>query len=169
MDVRPHRETAGDVLADSLTRLGPARSRPVRRCWVYRFARQRLQDSAANSAARPRGEPVVLFLCTQSAGRSQMAAALLEHAAEGRVVVRSAGTEPADQVHDEVVDALGEVKDLPMTAIETRLQMSNTSRLIVTLGREAVVESAGGPPSSTGTPTNLRSRHRRDRAHALGS
>ena len=53
--------------------------------------------------------PVVLFVCTRNAGRSQLAAALLDHAAEGRVVVRSAGTDPASQVHDEVVDALAEV------------------------------------------------------------
>ena len=103
------RETVGDVLADSLSRLGPARIRTYQPVLAYRFARQRLADSAASSAARPRSEPVVLFICTQNAGRSQLAAALLEHAAEGRVVVRSAGTDPADQVHAEVVDALAEV------------------------------------------------------------
>ena len=103
------RETVGDVLADSLARLGPARLRTYQPVLAYRFARQRLADSAATSAARPRSEPVVLFICTQDAGRSQLAAALLEHAAEGRVVVRSAGTDPADQVHGEVVDALAEV------------------------------------------------------------
>lgn len=103
------RETVSDVLADSLARLGPASIRTYRPVLAYRFARQRLADSAASSAARPRTEPVVLFICTQNAGRSQMAAALLEHAAEGRVVVRSAGTEPADHVHGEVVNALAEV------------------------------------------------------------
>jgi protein-tyrosine-phosphatase len=103
------RETVGDVLGDSLARLGPAGITTYQPLLAYRFARQRLADSAATSAARPRSEPVVLFICTQNAGRSQLAAALLEHAAEGRVVVRSAGTEPADQVHGEVVDALAEV------------------------------------------------------------
>ena len=103
------RETVGDVLADSLARLGPAKIKTYQPVLAYRFARQRLADSAATSAARPRSEPVVLFICTQNAGRSQLAAALLEHAAEGRVLVRSAGTEPADQVHSEVVDALAEV------------------------------------------------------------
>lgn len=103
------RETVSDVVADSLARLGSATIRTYQPVLAYRFARQRLADSAASSAARPRTEPVVLFVCTQNAGRSQMAAALLEHAAEGRVVVRSAGTAPAEHVHDEVVDALAEV------------------------------------------------------------
>lgn len=103
------RETVSDVLADSLSRLGPASIRTYQPVLAYRFARQRLADIAANRAVLPRTEPVVLFVCTQNAGRSQLAAALLEHAAEGRVVVRSAGTEPADQVHGEVVDALAEV------------------------------------------------------------
>jgi protein-tyrosine-phosphatase len=51
---------------------------------------------------------VVLFVCRQNAGRSQLAAALLEHAAGGRVVVRSAGSEPAEQLDEQVVDVLAE-------------------------------------------------------------
>ena len=42
--------------------------------------------------------PEVLFVCVHNAGRSQMAAALLDHHARGRVQVRSAGSEPADRV-----------------------------------------------------------------------
>jgi arsenate reductase len=53
--------------------------------------------------------PEVLFVCVRNAGRSQMAAALLERRAGGRVVVRSAGTEPADRLHPVVVDAMAEV------------------------------------------------------------
>jgi arsenate reductase len=40
--------------------------------------------------------PEVLFVCVHNAGRSQIAAALLERKAEGRVKVFSAGSEPAD-------------------------------------------------------------------------
>ncbi|BBZ48755.1 hypothetical protein MHEI_04720 [Mycobacterium heidelbergense] len=43
--------------------------------------------------------PSVLFVCVHNAGRSQMAAALLAHLAGDRIEVRSAGTEPADQVN----------------------------------------------------------------------
>jgi protein-tyrosine-phosphatase len=53
--------------------------------------------------------PEVLFVCVQNAGRSQMAAALLERYAKGRVRVRSAGSEPAETVHPAVVEALAEV------------------------------------------------------------
>ena len=102
------RETVERVLLDSLERLGPARIRTYQPVLAYRFARQRLADTAANAGQARRDEPVVLFVCTQNAGRSQLAAALLEHAAEGRVIVRSAGSEPAERLHDNVVDVLAE-------------------------------------------------------------
>ena len=53
--------------------------------------------------------PEVLFVCVQNAGRSQMAAALLDRYADGRVHVRSAGSEPAEQINPAVVAALNEV------------------------------------------------------------
>jgi Low molecular weight phosphotyrosine protein phosphatase len=55
--------------------------------------------------------PEVLFVCVHNAGRSQMAAALLEHYGGGRVQVRSAGSEPADRVNPDVVRALAELDD----------------------------------------------------------
>ena len=51
----------------------------------------------------------VLFVCVHNAGRSQMAAALLRHHAHGRVLVTSAGSEPADEVNPVAVEALREV------------------------------------------------------------
>jgi len=53
--------------------------------------------------------PEVLFVCVHNAGRSQMAAALLEHYAEGRVTVRSAGSAPADQINPAVVRVMAEL------------------------------------------------------------
>jgi arsenate reductase (thioredoxin) len=53
--------------------------------------------------------PEVLFVCVQNAGRSQMAAALLHRAADGRVRVRSAGSSPADEIHPTVREAMAEV------------------------------------------------------------
>jgi arsenate reductase len=53
--------------------------------------------------------PVVLFLCVHNAGRSQMAAALMERYADGAVRVRSAGSDPAEQVNPVVVEVLAEV------------------------------------------------------------
>ncbi|HEX6400744.1 MAG TPA: arsenate reductase ArsC [Actinomycetota bacterium] len=55
------------------------------------------------------GRPEVLFVCVHNAGRSQMAAALLERHGAGRIVVRSAGSEPADRLNPAVVEAMNEV------------------------------------------------------------
>jgi arsenate reductase (thioredoxin) len=56
----------------------------------------------------PSDVPEVLFVCVHNAGRSQMAAALLERHARGRVRVRSAGTAPSDQIAPNVVAAMAE-------------------------------------------------------------
>jgi protein-tyrosine-phosphatase len=53
--------------------------------------------------------PEVLFVCVHNAGRSQMAAALLAHHARGRVVVRSAGSAPADSINPAAVQAMEEL------------------------------------------------------------
>jgi arsenate reductase len=53
--------------------------------------------------------PEVLFVCVHNAGRSQMAAALLDHHAQGGVVVRSAGSTPSDEVNPAVVQVMAEV------------------------------------------------------------
>ena len=53
--------------------------------------------------------PEVLFVCVHNAGRSQMAAALLERHAAGRMRARSAGSEPADRLNPAVVQAMAEI------------------------------------------------------------
>jgi arsenate reductase (thioredoxin) len=53
--------------------------------------------------------PTVLFVCVHNAGRSQMAAALLDHLSDRSVTVRSAGSEPADRVNPDVVTAMDEL------------------------------------------------------------
>ena len=57
----------------------------------------------------PADRPEVLFVCVHNAGRSQMAAALLAHHAGDRVVVRSAGSAPADDINPAVVQAMAEL------------------------------------------------------------
>jgi protein-tyrosine-phosphatase len=51
----------------------------------------------------------VLFVCLHNAGRSQMSQALFDRAANGRDRALSAGTTPADHVHPEVVEVMGEL------------------------------------------------------------
>ena len=53
--------------------------------------------------------PEVLFVCVHNAGRSQMAAALLDHHAHGRVTVRSAGSAPAASINPAVVTVMAEL------------------------------------------------------------
>lgn len=53
--------------------------------------------------------PEVLFVCIHNAGRSQMAAALLDHEAVGRVRVTSAGSQPASELNPAVVAAMAEI------------------------------------------------------------
>ena len=53
--------------------------------------------------------PRVLFVCVHNAGRSQMAAALLDQAACGRVLVISAGSQPASEISPAVVQAMAEI------------------------------------------------------------
>ncbi|MFV2143859.1 metalloregulator ArsR/SmtB family transcription factor [Isoptericola sp. G70] len=79
------------------------------------FARQRLVDAASRTAdggtrdADDPRPPQVLFVCVANAGRSQLAAALLRHHAGDRVVVRSAGSLPAGDVHATVKPFLDEL------------------------------------------------------------
>jgi len=60
------------------------------------------------TAETPTPRPVVLFLCTHNAGRSLAASVMLEHYAQGRVDVRSAGSESADTLNPSVVAVLNE-------------------------------------------------------------
>jgi arsenate reductase (thioredoxin) len=55
------------------------------------------------------GRPKVLFVCGHNAGRSQMAAALLDHHARGRVEIRSAGITPAHRINPAVVAVMDEI------------------------------------------------------------
>jgi arsenate reductase (thioredoxin) len=57
----------------------------------------------------PTTRTTVLFVCVHNAGRSQMAAGWLAHLAGDQVEIRSAGSEPADQINPLAVDAMREV------------------------------------------------------------
>ena len=82
------------------------------------------------------GVPDVLFVCVHNAGRSQMAAALLERKAEDRVRVLSAGSEPADELNPAVVEAMGElgidISDERPKKLEDG--MVRTSDVVITMG-----------------------------------
>ena len=82
--------------------------------------------------------PEVLFVCVHNAGRSQMAAALLTHHAGDRIVVRSAGTAPADTINAAVVEAMADIGiDLHATGATPKLLTEaavHASDVVITMG-----------------------------------
>jgi len=80
--------------------------------------------------------PQVLFVCVHNAGRSQIAAALLERHASGRVDVRSAGSTPASEIHANVLTAMREV-GVDLSAEVPKLLTTDaveSSDVVVTMG-----------------------------------
>jgi len=80
--------------------------------------------------------PEVLFVCTHNAGRSQMAAGLLDHEAAGRVRVTSAGSQPADQLNRAVVQAMAEIGidisgEIPKPLTTDQVQAAD---IVITMG-----------------------------------
>lgn len=73
------------------------------------FVRDRLVALAQSEGAIEKVVPEVLFVCVHNAGRSQMAMAILQAKGEGMVHVRSAGSEPGQELNPVVVDALEEI------------------------------------------------------------
>lgn len=100
-------ETVERLVFESYTALGRTATvtahLPVLTC---HFATERLNALACATGALPKQAPEVLFVCVQNAGRSQLAAAMVEHLSQGRVHVRSAGSMPADRVDPVVLDVL---------------------------------------------------------------
>jgi protein-tyrosine-phosphatase len=80
--------------------------------------------------------PEVLFVCTHNAGRSQMAAALLDYQAAGRVRVASAGSQPAAELNRAVVQAMAEIgldisREFPKRLTTDRVQAAD---IVITMG-----------------------------------
>jgi protein-tyrosine-phosphatase len=89
-------------------------------------------EYVAAMAARPE----VLFVCVHNAGRSQMAAGLLDRLGAGRVRVRSAGSDPAETVNPAVVEAMAEVgidvsKEFPKPLTADAVQVAD---VVITMG-----------------------------------
>ncbi|MER7434499.1 arsenate reductase ArsC [Pseudonocardia alni] len=80
--------------------------------------------------------PEVLFVCVHNAGRSQMAAALLDHHAAGAVRVRSAGSAPAESINPAVREVMAE-SDIDLSAeIPKRLTTDavDAADVVITMG-----------------------------------
>jgi arsenate reductase len=82
------------------------------------------------------GLPEVLFVCVHNAGRSQMATGLMADLGAGRVVVRSAGSDPADRIDPVVVEAMRELgidvsAELPKPLTEAGVREAD---VVITMG-----------------------------------
>jgi len=80
--------------------------------------------------------PEVLFVCVHNAGRSQMAAALLDHHARGTVAVRSAGSAPAETINPAVREVMAEIgidlsREVPKKLTTDAVQASD---VVITMG-----------------------------------
>ncbi len=102
-------ETIERYLSESLSGLSTARVADFVPVLAHRFARERLRALAQAEGKIVKDVPEVLFVCVHNAGRSQMAAGLLNYRAQGRVHVRSAGSDPAEQINPAVVEAMAEL------------------------------------------------------------
>jgi arsenate reductase (thioredoxin) len=130
------RETVGRFVDDSLARFEDARITMHLPVLVERFARQRLEALAQAEETVGKPVPEVLFVCVHNAGRSQMAAALLDHRSGGRVHVRSAGSSPAEDVNPAVVAAMDELgldlsKEFPKPLTD---ELVRAADVVVTMG-----------------------------------
>ena len=84
----------------------------------------------------PTDKPSVLYVCIHNAGRSQMAAAYTRHLSGGAVEVRSAGSEPAEQVNPSAVAAMAE-EGIDITAESPKILTTDAvkaSDVVITMG-----------------------------------
>ena len=102
-------ETIERYIAESLDLLGGARINVYVPVLAHRFARERLKALGQAEGAITKEQPEVLFVCVQNAGRSQMAAGLVKLRSDGRIHVRSAGSQPAEEINPAVVAVMEEL------------------------------------------------------------
>jgi arsenate reductase (thioredoxin) len=103
------RETIERYVSESTDLLGGAQLSDFVPILSYRFARERLKALGQAEGIMTKEQPEVLFVCVHNAGRSQMAAGLVRLRSEGRIHVRSAGSDPADTINPAVIEAMEEV------------------------------------------------------------
>jgi arsenate reductase (thioredoxin) len=102
-------ETIERYITESSDLLSNARITAFVPLLVHRFARERLRALAQAQGEIEKAQPEVLFVCVHNAGRSQMAAGLVNLRSGGRIHVRSAGSDPADRINPAVVEAMQEI------------------------------------------------------------
>jgi arsenate reductase (thioredoxin) len=103
------RETIARYIAESVDLLGDSRINVFVPVLAHRFARERLMALGQAEGVITKEQPEVLFVCVHNAGRSQMAAGLVKLRSQGRIHVRSAGSDPGEAINPAVVEAMNEL------------------------------------------------------------
>jgi protein-tyrosine-phosphatase len=103
------RETIARYIAESVDLLGESKINVFVPVLAHRFARERLKALGQAEGLITKELPEVLFVCVHNAGRSQMAAGLVKLRSEGRIHVRSAGSDPGEEINPAVIEAMEEV------------------------------------------------------------
>ena len=104
-----NRETVQRAVEQARERLVPVAKFPnFLPILTERFARDQLLAAAQADGKIATTVPEILFVCVHNAGRSQMAAALAKHLSVGKVHVRSAGSQPDQQINPAAIQALAE-------------------------------------------------------------
>lgn len=104
---------------------------------MYRKLNNNAQTfKVAHKAGEGDDVPTVLFVCVHNAGRSRMAEAFFNQMAGGKFRAISAGTEPAERPHPEVVQAMKELEiDLPPTpGLKLTQEMADSAVKVVGMG-----------------------------------
>jgi protein-tyrosine-phosphatase len=102
-------ETIARYIGESLDLLGDSKINVYVPVLAHRFARERLKALAQAEHLIDKEQPEVLFVCVHNAGRSQMAAGLVKLRSDGRIHVRSAGSDPGERINPAVVEAMTEL------------------------------------------------------------
>jgi protein-tyrosine-phosphatase len=129
-------ETIQRFMAESWESLQGAKVAAFVPLFVERFTRQRLRALARVEGKSTDTRPMVVFLCVQNAGRSQMAAGWLQHLAGDEVEVFSGGSNPASEVNPAAIEAMAEIgvdisSEYPKPWTDEVVQAAN---IVVTMG-----------------------------------
>ncbi|MFB7115418.1 low molecular weight phosphatase family protein [Streptomyces sp. NPDC056291] len=130
-------ETVQSLLTDSHRRLAETASVTTHLVVLAeRLTAERLDALAHVHGAPGSGLSRVLFVCSHNAGRSQLAAALLQHRAQGRVTVSSAGTHPAPEIEPYIEQVLTEAGADPTAAFPKPLtdEVVSAADIVITMG-----------------------------------
>jgi arsenate reductase (thioredoxin) len=103
------RETIARFIAESVDLLGGSKINVYVPVLAHRFARERLKALGQAEGLITKEQPEVLFVCVHNAGRSQMAAGLVKLRSDGRIHVRSAGSDPGETINPAVIEAMDEL------------------------------------------------------------